>query len=109
FSQDHRDALMRGDFRPHQPHAGFPVVEAENAKERIVAVYVAGTAAASGALDKPVYLINATGAKSLVVELPAEADVVYFDTVGAKTGSAKVGAGLQRLDIPASGYALITK
>ena len=109
FSQDHRDALMRGDFRPHQPHAGFPVVEAENAKERIVAVYVAGTAAATGALDKPVYLINATGAKSLVVELPAEADVVYFDTVGAKTGSAKVGAGLQRLDIPASGYALITR
>ena len=109
FSQEHRDALMRGDFRPHQPHAGFPLVEAENASERIAAVYVAGTMAATGALDKPVYLINATGEKSLVAELPAAANVEYFDTFGVKTGSAKVGAGLQRLDIPASGYALIKK
>ena len=109
FSQDHRDALMRGDFRPHQPHAGYPLVEAENTKERIIAVYVAGTMAATGALDKPVYLINATGEKSLVTDLPSDATVEYFDTFGAKTGSVKVGAGLQRLQIPASGYAIIRK
>ena len=40
-----------------------------------------GTMAATGALDKPVYMINATGSKSLVAELPAAATVEYFDTV----------------------------
>jgi hypothetical protein len=65
--------------------------------------------AATGALDKPVYLINATGEKSLVTDLPSAATVEYFDTFGVKTGSVKVSAGLQRLDIPASGYALIKK
>ena len=109
FSQDHRDALMRGDFRPHQPHAGYPIVEAENTKERIIAVYVACTRAATGALDTPVYLINATGEKSLVTDLPSAATVEYFDTFGAKTGSVTVEAGLQRLQIPASGYAIIRK
>jgi alpha-galactosidase len=109
FTQDHRDVLMRGDFRPHQPHAGFPVVEAENAAERVVAVYLAGTLAQSGELNKPVYLINATSAKSLVVELPCAAKVEYFDTFGMNVGSARVSGGLQRLDVPVSGYALIKK
>lgn len=109
FTQDHRSTLMRGEFRPHQPQAGFPIVEAESDKERIIAVYVSGVAAASGSIDKPVYIINATGAKSLVVELPAAAKVEYFDTFGIKAGSAEVGAGLQRLDIPASGYAIMTR
>jgi alpha-galactosidase len=109
FTQDHRATLMRGDFRPHQPQAGFPVVEAESADERIIAVYVAGTAAVSGSLDKPVYIINATGGGSLVVELPAAAKVEYYDTFGVRAGSAAVGAGLHRLDVPASGYALVTR
>jgi alpha-galactosidase len=109
FLQDHRDTLMRGEFRPHQPQAGFPVVEAESAAERIVAVYTAGSVVATGALDKPVYLINATGAKSLVAELPASARVEYFDTFGKNVAATGVTAGLQRLEVPASGYAVIRK
>ena len=109
FSQRHRKTLMRGDFRPHQPQAGFPVVEAESEDERIIAVYTAGTMVAAGSLDKDVYVINAAGSGSLVVDLPAAASVEYFDTVGRKVSSAKVGAGLQRLDVPASGYAIIKR
>ena len=109
FSQRHRKTLMRGEFRPHQPQAGFPVVEAESDEERIVAVYTAGMVAASGSLDKDVYVINATGGDSLVVELPDPASVEYFDTFGRKVSSAKAGSGLQRLAGPASGYAVIKR
>ena len=109
FSQRHRKTLMRGDFRPHQPQAGFPIVEAESDEERIIAVYTAGTMVSAGSLDKDVYVINATGDGSLVVELPTAAAVEYFDTFGRKVSSAKVGAGLQRLNVPASGYAVIKR
>ena len=109
FSQRHRKTLMRGDFRPHQPQAGFPIVEAESDEERIIAVYTAGTMVSAGSLDKDVYVINATGNGSLVVELPTAAAVEYFDTFGRKVSSSKVGAGLQRLNVPASGYAVIKR
>ena len=65
FSQKHRDTLLRGDFRPHKPHAGYPVVEAESESERIVALYVSGTVVKSGTLDKTVYLVNATHENSV--------------------------------------------
>ena len=108
FSQKHRATLLKGVLRPHHPEAGYPLVEAESAAERIVAVYNAATVAATGALTKPVYVINATGADSLAVDAGDAATAELFDTVGRKTGSAAVAAGLQRLAVPKSGYAKLT-
>jgi alpha-galactosidase len=108
FSQKHRDTLLRGDFRPHNPHAGYPLVEAESPHERIVAVYVAGTAVRSGALDKPVYVVNATHGDSLVVDVADDASVEFFDAFGKKVSSRAVGKGLGYLPVPSGGYALVT-
>lgn len=109
FSQRHRNTLMRGDFRPHHPQSGFPVVEAESDAERIVVVYTAGTVAASGMIDRPVFVVNATGAKSLVVDVAGGAEVEFVDVFGNRVSADRFAAGLHRLDVPASGYAIIKR
>ena len=107
FTQRHVDTLQKGDFRPHHPQLGFPVIEAESAAERIVAVYADVAFAKTGALSKPVYLINATSSAGVVAELPAAAQYEIFDTFGRKVAGGRCQAGICRLPVPAAGYAKI--
>ena len=108
FSQEHREALVKGAFRPHHPELGYPWIEGESAAERVIAVYADDVCAASGAAVKPVFLVNATGRPGVLAELAAKpSKVEYFDVFGVKSGEATVAAGLVRLDVPASGYAKI--
>ena len=62
----------------------------------------------AGAADKPVFLVNATGEKGLLVEFAAPATVALFDTCGKTVGMVKDGAGICRLPVPKSGYAQVT-
>ena len=104
FSQKHRATLLKGEFRPHHPEADYPVVEGEISAERIIAVYNGTAYAATGKLNKPVTVINATGTKGLVLDVAGAATAVYFDTFGKKTGEGFVQAGVRRLPVPSSGY-----
>lgn len=62
----------------------------------------------SGVADKPVVLVNATEATGLVVELAAKpSSVVCFNVFGEQCGAAEPSAGLVRLPVPASGYAVV--
>ena len=55
---------------------------------------------------KPVYLVNATGTGEMLVDLPEKpASVELFDVFGRPAGRVEASAGLQRLAVPASGYA----
>ena len=108
FSQEHRDTLLKGDFRPHHPENGYTWIEAENAAELIAVVYSSDTCAAVKSKGKPVYLVNATGAGAMLVDLPEKpARVDLFDVFGNPVGSVPGAAGLQRLTVPVSGYAKI--
>ncbi len=107
FSQRHREALLRGSFRPHHPECGYPWAESESASERIVTTYSQGNLIPTGAADKPVIVINATGAPGVVLDAPADGRAEFFDVVGRPAGSAPVAKGVARLAIPASGYARI--
>ena len=109
FTRDHRETLLKGAFRPRHFEAFYPVIEAESAAERIVAVYNDATVADCGAADRPVYAINATGRNRIALRLaggPATGEV--FDTFGVKRGTVALKAGLQDVAIPASGYLRIT-
>ena len=108
FSQAHRAALLQGRFRPHHPECGYPWIEGESAAERIVAVYSKDVCARTGAADKPVILVNATGEKGLLVEFAAPATVALFDVCGAAGETVEVSEGLCRLPVSASGYARVT-
>ena len=107
FTMRHRETLLKGDLRPHHPESGYSWVEAESAAERIVAVYSPSVCANSGAADKPVILVNATGTGTVLFELASGARVEFFDVLGRPAGTVSAAKGLARLAVPASGYAKI--
>ena len=109
FSQKHRQTLLHSDFRPYHPENCFPILEAESKKERIITVYQEGVVVKAGAPDRDIYIINATGEEKPVVELQkAPRKVEYYDTYGNVVAGDKLVAGLQRADIPVSGYVKLT-
>lgn len=108
FSQAHRETLLKGEFRPHHPENGYSWIEAESASERIVAAYSPDVCAKLGSSDKPVYAINATMSKAMLVELVSTPKrVELFDVFGRPAGTITASAGLVRLPVPMSGYAKI--
>ena len=109
FSQEHREALLKGEFRPHRPDLGYPFVEAQSASERIQAVYLDSWLVRTGAPDRPVCVINATDARELALRLDAAARIEGFDAVGRPAGTVKdVPAGLATVAVPPGGYVRIT-
>ena len=59
WTTEHRDALLRGDFRPRSPELGYPLLEGASADERVLAVYEPGLAVAVPA-DREAWVVNAT-------------------------------------------------
>ncbi len=105
FTRDHRETLLKGAFRPRHFEAFYPVIEAESAAERIVAVYNDATVADGGTVDRPIYVVNATGKSRVALRLAGgPAMGVLFDTFGAQCGTVALKAGLQDVEIPVSGY-----
>ncbi len=108
FSLRHREALLKGKFRPRHYEAFYPLIEGESARERVIAVYNDVSFADCGAADRDVYVLNATGKDGLIVKLRGKsASVEIHDTFGARVGRVKLAAGVHELAVPASGYAKI--
>ena len=108
FSQKHREALLKGRFTPHHPENGYTSIESESADERIIAVYSDDICASTGAADRDVYVINATGKAGLMVRLSAPcAAARVYDTFGRLVTTRALPAGLQDVAVPASGYLVL--
>ena len=107
FSQEHREALLRGTFRPHHAESGYPWIEGESAAERVIAVYDGDVCVRTGAADRPVWIVNATGGKGVAAEFAADAQVEFFDVFGKPAGKAQAAKGISRLAVPASGCAKV--
>jgi len=105
FSQAHRDALLKGAFRPHHPENGYTSIEGESATERILTAYADDVVLDCGAADKKVILVNATGSDGLYVNLPAVPQSIrMFDVLGREVSATLPSVGLVRLQVPASGH-----
>ena len=105
FTEAHKDALVKGSFRPHYPAADYPLLEGESAAERIFGAYQPNLTVDVGAPDRPVIVLNGANVGSLVVDLPAApATAEVFDTFGAKVGSPTLVKGLNRVAVPLAGY-----
>lgn len=81
FASDHRETLLKSEFRPHHPELGYPVIEAESDKELIIAVYQDNAVIDVPRRGKSVYVLNASGSDSIVVRC------------GKKTKTVKVPCG----------------
>lgn len=104
FSQVYREALLKGTFRPHYPAADYPLLEGESATARVFGVYQANLAVPTGALDRPVVIMNGANGDSVVVDFSAPARVEAFDTFGSSVSTTQVPAGIRRVTVPVSGY-----
>jgi len=104
FTRAHRETLLKGTFRPHHPELMYPVIEAESAAERIVAVY--SDRQVVPVTKKTTYVINASVAKELVLDLESGVSVRAFDALGQSIPAypSKAEHGLVRLACPVSGY-----
>ena len=107
FSQAHRKALLRGAFRPHHAENGYTWIEGESADERVIASYANDVCVRTGAADRPVFLVNATGGEGMLVDFSASSRVEFHDVFGKHIGIANFGAGVHRVSVPQSGYAEI--
>lgn len=111
FSKAHRDALLKGYFRPYHPEAGYPLIEAGNSDERIIAVYLDGYTVPVPSSGPPVsYVINASGDDSLVLDLdfsPTRAHV--YDIYGNHIKSCRLKSGLSRITVPSGGHVRILR
>ncbi len=54
FSQTHREALVKGEFRPHDPANEYPLLEGESSGERVFGVYQENRVVPTGAPDREV-------------------------------------------------------
>ena len=105
FTQEHREALLHGDFRPHGPAECYTILEGATDKEAIFAVYAENAVCAVTQPRPTVIVVNATGRGFLYLDLPkAPTCAEAFDTFGASAGTPQVTAGPQRVAIPRSGY-----
>lgn len=81
FASDHRETLLKSEFRPHHPELGYPVIEAESGTELIIAVYQDNAVIDVPHRGKSVYILNASGSDSIVIRC------------GKKTKNVKVPCG----------------
>ena len=99
----HRDALLRGAFRPRRPELGYPLLEGATDAERVLAVYEPDLAATVPA-DREAWVVNATDDPSVLLDLsaaPAAAEA--FDVFGDPAPAPALSAGLRRAAVPPSG------
>ena len=105
----YRDLLLHGDLKPYHPELDYPLVVAENAREKIIAVYHAGQVAEiECAQGKTCFVVNATGVAGVVCELKAKPLAAeFFDTTGRAFPGPLPEPGYSRVPIPASGLLVL--
>ena len=105
FSQIHRETLLKSEFRPYHPEICYPVIEAESDDELIVAVYDDMSVPEIKTSGKTTYVINASGAHSVVLDMPAvPRKVMAYDVYGREAPAPEIAGGVQRVTVPVSGY-----
>ena len=70
FAGEHRETLLRSEFRPRHPELNYPVIEAESVTERIVAVFQDNVIVERGDRSKKFYVLNASGSTKVRIEQP---------------------------------------
>lgn len=104
FSRAHEVALLHGAFRPRHPELQYPVIEGESDVEKVMGVYAGSMVADCGRVDKPVFVLNATGTDKLFVRTERETAVRCFDTYGTAVAELTLATGVGEVKVPEGGY-----
>lgn len=109
FSQKHREALVRGKFRPYHPELLYPRLEGESTKEKLIALYSVAQPVNIADVPKDVVIVNATSEIGVPVSSACPAQACLFDVVGRRVGVVDIVTGIQMLNVPVSGYAEVVR
>jgi alpha-galactosidase len=114
FWREHRDVLLDGELDPRHPVALYPVVAASTPRKRILAVYDNAVADVGSDVPDELYVVNATRAGRVVLELAAPAGVrtmCTFDCRGSEVSAGRfdLAPGLHGIAVPAAGLVRFTR
>lgn len=114
FWRTHRDVLLNGDWMPHQPHLGFPVIESRTDNKHVIAVYDEAIARLDNLTANELFIINAGFRNRVVLECAEDFGLraaKFFDLNGECVGEQLVDlrAGVLPLPTPMCGYARLQK
>lgn len=108
FSVNHSKTLLEGEFKPYHPEAGYPLIEASSEAETILGVY-ADNIVVPVSRPMETYILNATGAEEMVVDLPVKVLKAYVTDACGRVQAVKAPRkGLSRVRIPDGGYMKLT-
>ncbi len=108
----HRDVILDGELTPIEPQSGYPVVLSQTTDKLLAAFYGHTYAPLPANTPATLLLVNGTLADHVVLELAGDLGARKL-TVHACTGEVVCekqivcGAGLIRIDVPASGTAVL--
>lgn len=107
FLDSHRETLLKSDFRPYHPEAGYPLIMAASDNEAIYTVYLDNFPVSIAESSNPSYIINSTGCGYVYGDIGGNEtkQVEIFNTFGEKIGEMSLSPGMNRLEIPVAGYA----
>ena len=108
FTVKHRSALLKGGFKPHFAESDYILLEGWDDTERIFTVHADGLTVKVPNDNRATYIVNATAADSLVVELAKKpTKVEVYNTLSEKVGETNANEGLNRIKCPVSGYIVL--
>ncbi len=112
YWRDNRHVLLEGEFRPHSPHALYPMIQAKGNDKIITALYQDMVAPVDNHWGEAVDVVNGKRSASVAIRLAKEisrADIRAFDCYGNQvtTRKMRLKPGLHQFEVPSSGLLTI--
>ncbi len=111
FWTQHKELLLDGELKPWQPELWFPVVEALNEQEQLIAVYARVVARPGGPLREKIIVVNGTLAEGVFMDFGEDVGrcrLEIKDCMGEQVSyeERNFPAGLVNIGIPPAGLAI---
>ncbi len=111
FMSDNRKVLLDSGFAPHDAQSNYPIIEAFDDSEKIVAVYESGKVIRTENYTR-VSIANATDSEKVYVECDGDFDAkvtVYDCTGNARVKDMHLKCGVNVIEVKRSGLAVIER
>lgn len=105
FCVSHVQTLQESPIRPEHPELSYPLVSAEGDEEIITAVYLTGQRIRIHPKKRHI-ILNAKHSEELLIKTDSPLAIRRFNVFGEEISPESLSAGLHRITVPPSGFAL---
>lgn len=111
FWRQHKSLLIDGELQAFYPEMHYPVISSQQGNHKLIAIYSDMRLKLFDSGEAKITLINGTMLDTLAIDLQSQLKIQaeFFNCLGENVGNKVTGyqAGLSKLDIPVSGYAIL--